>query len=293
MNGQRSFRNRPKGKNVMKRILWISSITLLAVTLSQSVLADENKGTSGPWERFSVNAGWFVTALNSDVRIGSEELGAGIDIDLEDALGMDTTTSVFRADALYRFGQSRRHRFDFSFFEFRRDATKTLGREIEIRDRTYSVGTTVDSHFNLSIYKGAYSYSFFQDDRLDMGASFGVFVMPIEFGISAAGGAAQEESITAPLPVVGLRFDYAITPKLFLRQGVEFFYLEYQDFKGHMMNSSIRLEYNAWKHVGLGIGYDAFRLRIEARGEDYPEIDLNGSIEFEYAGILLYGKVYF
>ena len=99
--------------------------------------------------------------------------------------------------------------------------------------------------------------------------------------------------MSAPLPGVGLRFDYAITPKLFLRQGVEFFYLEYQNFKGHMTNSSIRLEYNAWKHIGLGIGYDAFRLRIEAKGEDYPEIDLKGSVEFEYAGILVYGKVYF
>ncbi len=277
----------------MKRIVWICSITILALMLSKPVFAEENNSVKGPWERFSINLGGFITTVDSDVRIGSEQLGLGIDVDAEEALGLETSTSVYRADTLYRFGHSRRHRFDFSFFELRRSGTKELGREIEIGDRTYSAGTTVDSYFNLSIYKTGYSYSFFQDDRFDIGASLGLFVMPIGIGVDASGIGAESTSITAPLPVFGFRLDCAITSKLFLKQSVAVFYLEYGDFKGRIVDTSLAFEYNAWKHVGFGIGYNAFLLRIEAQGEDYPQIDFKGSIEFDYAGIMLYGKIYY
>jgi hypothetical protein len=56
---------------------------------------------------------------------------------------------------------------------------------------------------------------------------------------------------------------------------------------------NLALEYNAWKHVGLGLGYNTMRLNIEADGKDYPEIDLIGNFEFNYGGVQLYAKVYF
>jgi len=56
---------------------------------------------------------------------------------------------------------------------------------------------------------------------------------------------------------------------------------------------NLALEYNVWKHVGLGLGYNIMRLDIEAEGKDFPEIDLTGNIEFTYGGIQLYAKIYF
>ncbi len=52
---------------------------------------------------------------------------------------------------------------------------------------TISAGTKVDTTFNYQIIRAAYSYSFFQDDRMDLAASIGLFVMPIKFEMSAAG----------------------------------------------------------------------------------------------------------
>jgi len=120
-----------------------------------------------------------------------------------------------------------------------------------------------------------------------------LFITPIEGGITAAGVGTTEEDIVAPLPVVGMSLDFVITPKLFLKQSLEVFYLEIGDFKGSISSFTIACEYNAWKNVGFGLGYDVFDLKLEANGSDYPNIDFVGKVEFAYSGLLLYTKIYF
>ena len=46
--------------------------------LSPAVVAAEEGEKPKPWERFSLNVGGFVAAMNSDVRIGSQTLGTGL-----------------------------------------------------------------------------------------------------------------------------------------------------------------------------------------------------------------------
>ena len=254
---------------------------------------DAGMGRDSPWERFSLSLGGFIANFNSDVTLGGKELGAGINVDVEDALGLDTSLTVFRGDALFRLGSSRRHRIDLNYYDLRRSSTKNMQAQIEIGDKVFPIGTTVDSFFNIKVIRGGYSYSLIQDERFDFGLGLGLFIMPIEVGVKAVGIGATEESITAPLPTVVLRFDFAITPKWFLRQSIEAFYLEAGDFRGALYSASISVEYKPWKNFGIGAGYNSFDLRIKADGNDYPNIKLTGKIEFSYSGLLLYGKVFF
>lgn len=277
----------------MKKIICFFVMLFIIGMFSQPAIAEINDSKDLPWERFSFKLGGYIADLNSELRIGSGTLGAGVSVDVEDALGMESSMSVFRAGALYRFGTNRRHQVDFTYYDFRRDATQKIGRDIDWGDNTYPIGTTVESFFNFRVFKGSYSYALLQDDRFRISASFGLYVMPIDMGISADEIGAEEEDITAPLPVFGIKGDFAITPKLFLKQSFEAFYLEYENFKGSIVAANLLLEYNIWKNVGLGIGVDTFRLKIEAEGEDYPGIDFMGNLEYNYTGLLLYTKVYF
>jgi hypothetical protein len=277
----------------MKKMICFFVMLFITGILSQSALAEINDSKDLPWERFSFRLGGYITDLNSELRIGSGTLGAGVSFDVEDTLGIESSMSVFRADTMYRFGRSGRHQVDFTYYDFRRDATKKLDTDIEWGDHTYPIGTTVNSFLNIRVFKGSYSYAFFQDDRFRISGSFGLYVMPIDTGIIADGIGAEEEDIIAPLPVFGIKGDFALTPKLFLKHGFEVFYLEYENFKGSIVGANIDLEYHVWKNVGFGIGVETFRLEIEAEGEDYPEIDFIGELKYNYLGLLLYTKVYF
>jgi len=277
----------------VKKAAYICLFVLMIIFYSLSVNAEEKENKDKPWERFSFNLGGFITSLNSDISLGAK--GLNLEVNLEDALDMDSSVSVFRVDGLWRFSRNLRHRLDLGWFDISRDASTTLLKDIEIGDTIFPLGTEVTSSFDLQVFKVAYSYSFFQDDRMDMGVSFGIFVMPISFEIDASGAfeGHESESITAPLPVLGLRADFAITPKLFIKYNLDFFYLEIDQFEGAVTDNKLVLEYNAFKNIGFGIGLERFNIYIKAEGEDYPNIDFNGSFQFSYFGLMAYCKVYF
>ena len=284
----------------MKFSLWkeaLLSAVLVLLLLSPGIsLAGESTETL-PWEKFGANFGVFVSSLDSSFRIGS---GLGLDIDVEELLDLDTTNTVFRAGALWRFTDNRRHRLDFTWFAFRRDGTRQLTEDITIEKDdgttvTLNAGSTVDAFFDMDIYQLAYSYSFFQDDRVDLAAGIGLYVMPLDFGIQAAGLVDKEgsASFTAPLPVLGLRMDFALTPKWFIRTGSQVFYLEYDNFRGSILEFRGALEYKPWKHVGIGLGFDALDVKVEAEDEDYPAIDFRGDVQFNYTGLQLYLRYFY
>jgi hypothetical protein len=263
----------------------------------QPALAENPASHDTPWEKFNVNLGYFIANSNTDISLGS---GLGLTVSVEDLLVLDATSNVFRIDGSWRFTDNRRHRFDLTWFSFRRDGSKTVGRDFTIEDKDGNdieilAGTLVESKFNLDIYRGRYSYSFFQDDRMDLAFSIGAYVMPIEIGLNATGLVNVDETarFTAPLPTLGLRMDFAITPKWFIRSGFEIFYVEIKEFTGTLYESNFAIEYIPWKHLGFDLAANVFNLSIEADGEDYPGIDFKGEIEFRYSGLMFYAKMPF
>jgi len=135
----------------------------------------------------------------------------------------------------------------------------------------------------MNLFKGAYSYSLAPDARIDFGLGAGLYVLPAKFRIStSSGGALEESSSTCPLPFLEGYIDYALTPKLFIKQSLNLFYLQYNRFKGRLVEAMIGLEYNIWKHFGLGLAFNIFSLYVEDNGET---TNLKGSIDLGFSGL--------
>jgi hypothetical protein len=194
-----------------------------------------------------------------------------------------------------------RHKLQFTWFRIDRSASKNLTESVEVPDGEGGETTLgpgqFDTEFNFDVIELKYEYSFFLDERVDFNIGIGLFVLPIEFGFSGVvdgvGSTNVREDITAPLPVIGLGFDFAITPKWFVRQQLDLFYLEIGDFEGGIAHNNLALEWLPWKHVGFGLGLDHMRVFVEAKGSDYPGVDFVGSVDFDYFGAQLYVKVFY
>lgn len=283
----------------MKKSKWFICILGVCIILSGTVSAADQNKSDLPWEKAYLNLGWFFADTNTAVRLGESNVGLGISLDLEDFLGLDSSTSAVRLDGGWRFSKNKRHKLELGWFAFKRDSSGNISEQIDVPPElgggTIGPGD-VSTKLNFDIIKLKYEYSFVLDDRLDLNLGLGLFIMPIEFGVQAVvsgvGSTKMEEDITAPLPVGSIGFDFAITPKWFIRQQMELFYLEIGDFSGSIASTSFALEYLPWKHVGFGLGLDAMRVGVEANGSDYPGVDFKGSIEFDYFGAQLYVKVY-
>jgi hypothetical protein len=260
-------------------------------------LAEGGSARVKPWEKFSVTLGGMLSNTDSSFRVGS---GLGVDVDFEKILGLETNTTVFRAESAWRFSENRRHRVDASWFALHRTGTRDLGLEFDVTEpdgsiTTISTGTQIGSHLDMDIYEIAYSYSFVQDERVDLAVVGGLYVMPIDFGFSASGVTVAEGGFkfAAPLPVIGYRMDFAITPKWFFRSGTQIFYVDYSGFVGNLSDIRGAVEFQPIKNVGLGLGFNNLRVNFKGSGSGLPGSDIDGKIEFENRGFQFYAKYLF
>ena len=245
------------------------------------------------WEQFSLSIGAFLTNYNSGISFGSEQVGLGIHINIEDALGLKTSTIGFRANVNYRFGKNRRHAFSFGYFGIYRNSHKVLEKELEVGKVTLPVGAEIKSDFDLTILRVKYDYSFLHNNYVSIGVSFGLFILPISFSIKTLNFEDQAEDFIAPLPVFGLRSDFVIAKNLYLHQSIELLLFSIENVQGRILDIDISLEHRTFKNVSFGMGINSNRLNISAKGKDYSNIDFFGKLEMEYTGIYLFAKYRF
>lgn len=278
-----------KTEDMMRNLVMMS---LLGVLSAAIFAAETEEAPTMPWKKSGLRIGGQVATADSSLTLGINNLG--VNVNLEEALGLDTSVRSGYAYFFFRNSKSPKHRFDLSWVTLQRDSSKTLGQDITIGDTTFPLGTTVRSSYNMDIFKSSYSYSFIQDDRVDLAISAGLYILPVSFSIEATGAVQGNEadSITAPLPVFGFRGDIALTPKWILHQRAQVFYLEYDNYSGGVTDLGFGIEWRPLKHVGVGIDLSSFTMRVHAEGDDYPGLDFIGDMRFETVGLMLYGSVF-
>ncbi len=81
--------------------------------------------------------------------------------------------------------------------------------------------------------------------------------------------------------------------QLFLVQSFDVFWITLGEYWGRIIDWNIALEYNLFRHLGLGIGYNEIRVSIDADEDEFLGIDFLGKLKYDVGGILAYVKLYF
>jgi len=248
---------------------------LLTFYASVSLAADP-----GP-ERVSISLGAFITDRDTNGRLDSDTLGLGTVIDAEDDLGLDSSDTVVRLDAYYRFNP--RHRIDFSIFDLSRDSSATIDESIQFGDEIFDINSTISSEFDLIIYKAAYTYSFLMRENGYLGVTGGLYVLSTDISLRESNtGQFEADDLTAPLPVIGLRGNYLLTPSLMLRSSAELFAIEFDNVDGSLFDFYIGLDYHFHDNFAVGLGYNNVSLDVDADGSEFK-----GALDWTYDGALL------
>jgi hypothetical protein len=245
--------------------------------------------TESPWKAFTLKAGGYFPIQDSGLQVtGKGGLGLGTKIDLEDRLNLEKELSTFRIDAEWRFFP--RHRINFSYFDLSREAITAISSSITIGDQIFVVNDIVDTRFDWETFAASYTWSFLQTNKYEVGATIGAHITTLKLGIASLAlnlGQVETKSATIPLPVLGLTGAYAFTPKLVLRSDVGVFALKVGEVEGSQVNFNLDLEYNAWKYVGFGIGYNFYRLDV-----DIDKDDAFWETKYQYHGFKAFIKFY-
>jgi hypothetical protein len=213
-------------------------------------------------DRFYFAAGAFVPKTTTSAELDSTNLGVGANIDFERALGMTTQKTVPDVVARWRFAD--RWRWEAEYFELNRSGDKVLQQNISWNGQTFTVGTEVVSKFNFSDIRTSVGYSFFKTADKEMGVAFGFHVASYDAALSAAGIGAQSAKILAPLPVLSVYGQFALTETWAVGARLDRFVMSYDNYDGNVTSMAADLNYQPFRHVGFGLAYRSLFITLKA-----------------------------
>jgi hypothetical protein len=87
--------------------------------------------------------------------------------------------------------------------------------------------------------------------------------------------------VTAPLPVIGGSLAYGLTPKLNLLTHVDWLMVNYEEYKGGLLDLQVFANHQTFKHVGFGAG-----INVQAISLDVDDEELFWQIDTDFVGLL-------
>jgi hypothetical protein len=291
-----------KDSNSAKHVITGLFLLLFTMVSTGFILpgsAQAEEGYGPGTDKFKINLGAYFPAISTDLQV---DVGNDI-IDLEETLGLGEDETVLRLDGYWRF--AKKHRLGFGYYRLNRDASTYLSAELPIGGGDpWPADALIASDLTLDFYQLNYMYSFYQGEKWEIGGTIGAYWVRAETTIAlaaqigvcpgpdclVAGDLYENDTFEGPLPLIGLVFEYYITPKWMATLKGGYFQLTINDYKGSIANLGASVEYQFTKTFGLGLGYDGFKFKLEA--EDANSNDF-ASLEYKYHGVQLYGVLRF
>lgn len=233
-------------------------------------------------ERGSILLGSFVTDRQAETRFDSSSGDSGTDIDLEEDLGLESSTSVVRVGGYWWLND--RHRLDFSYFDLSRSASVPIKETIEFGDKTFAIDTALETDATMLIFKADYTFAAIERERGFFGVTGGLYVASGELELRERElGSAETQDITSPLPVMGVRGDYAVTDRIKVRGAMQVLIYETGNVSGRFKDFYIGADYSFTERWAVGLAYNDVSLELSS-----SDRWLSGHFDWGYDGILLY-----
>lgn len=235
-------------------------------------------------ERAGIIVGAFITDRQSSTRFDSGS-SDGTDIDMEDDLGLESSTNVARLGGYVWLG--KRSRLDGAYFDLSRSAAIPIEQTIDFGDETFQINTVLTTESDLTIIKADYTFAVLAKERGWLGVTAGLYIAETGFALSQPTlGRAESEDVTAPLPLFGLRGDYAINEHITLRGVAQVFAYSADKLDGHLTDFYVGADYGFGKRMAVGLAYNRVSMNIGADTSGF-----SGRIDWGYDGFLAYFKV--
>ena len=169
-----------------------------------------------PSDTFRIQAGWFLMSADSKLRVDGATTGT--EVSMNNDLGVPKRDDTYHLNAEWRFAE--RHRLAISYFDMQRSGTLALTRDVTVANTFLPAGSSATTTSDTTIVPITYSYSFIKSRDSELAVTLGVHWTDMRLrvrGQSSTDKAKFDKEASAqadaPLPLLGLRYDYALTPR--------------------------------------------------------------------------------
>jgi hypothetical protein len=240
---------------------------LLALVLlfAQRAAAQDIPSHPALTDRYYFGVGVFFPKTSTQAQLQNKVSGVGATVDFEQSLDMERSKTVPTAFGRWRIGE--RWRIDAEYFALNRTSERTVDREIQWGDQTFPVNAQVAAKFNFSDLRVSAGYSFFRTTDKELGVGLGLHVASYETSLRTATGGGEGEDVLAPLPVLSLYAQFALTDRWAMGGRLDRFSLSYDKYDGSLTSLGLDIAYQPFRHFGVGAGYRGLFIRMEVEGE--------------------------
>ncbi len=275
----------------MKNTVRLAAAGVVGVAASTSAFAQAQGLLDNP---FVVNLGVYVLRTDVKGNLNGNAAGSNNEVNFDRDFGKPGDASRARFDGLWRINP--KHHLRFLYFDNDQTREKTLDRTIEWGDYTFTAGGDLKTKVKYEVYELAYEYAFLRQPQYEVNASFGLHVEHFNTRMTGSGtitdstgatkpfsGQTEGNSVSAPLPVIGLRGGWVVAPQWYLDGQVQFFKVNVNGIDGNWTDLRLGGTWMFSKNLGVGLGYNRFYTHV---GVD--KTNFNGNLKFGYQGAQLY-----
>jgi len=250
-------------------------------------------------DRFVVSLGGFVVSSKINGSLSGTANTSGENTDFDKRFGTDADQTRLRVEVLWRI--TPRQHLRFSYFNNAVQGTRAIDQDLAWGDYTFRAGGQVTAEVKFRVYELNYEFAFLRRQNYQIVAVAGIHLDDLTLKLSgnasltvdtpmgpveqAATFTTKSSSVPAPLPVVGFRADWAVSPHVYLDASAQVFAVGYQGIDGNWSDLRAGATWMFSDHFGIGLGYDRFVTHV-----DLSKLSFNGRLNFGYQGLLLYLK---
>jgi hypothetical protein len=248
-------------------------------------------------DHWVLDLGAFVVQSNVRASLNGSLAGNqdNQEIDFDQTFGNNASKTRWRADLLWRITPTQHVRLMY----FTNDVTNTRTIPppgLQWGDYTFNGSVTAETRLN--VVEGVYEWTFLHARDYHVAAQVGVHFDDVRAQLSgqatvtnpnpppptmSVSGASKAASVPAPLPVIGVRGDWAATDHLMVDASGQIFGVSYNGINGNWTDIRAGLTWMFSHHFGVGLAYDRFYTHVKLDKDNF-----NGRLAFGYQGALLY-----
>jgi hypothetical protein len=268
---------------------YILGTVLLAGSLSAVAADDVKKEEAAPLpaadaipqhpllnDKLRISLGGFYADTNTSVRVDANT-AVGADVNFEDLLGLSDRKLVGEANMYWRFGE--RWRLGVDYFSINRSGNRALTQDVTWNGQTFTIGTNVNSQSKISDLRTTVGYSVFRRPDKELGFGVGLHWTGLNFSLEASSVGAQSKNVTAPLPVLFMYSNVALTDTWAMSTRLDWLSLNYDKYSGSVRAVGIDFIYQPYTHVAFGVGWHAMLLGLtidNTSSRTYARLGLQG-----------------
>jgi hypothetical protein len=212
------------------------------------------------------------------------------EIDFDDTLNVDDHNTIFNGQLKWKFGKEKKWNVAIQYFSSDAKGDAVLTEDIEWEGLTFKEGSFVRSGVKMEVARLFFGRSFIKNSRNDFGIGVGIHTLKVKAFIEGeviledetSGYQRGDEDVSQPLPNIGGWYNFSPARKWLLHARVDWIGAEIGDYDGHLWNTNIGVNYQAFRHVGFDLSWQYFNLNVNVDSDDWT-----GGVDMSYRGPVL------